>query len=85
MSTDSPPKIRNTPARSPLMRKGGVHARTRSAERSRVRQLLSEEMDEALEELSHGDEEEQQREEEQQGQAGQRERQPARRKPRPDA
>lgn len=42
--------IRNTVARSPLLRKGGVHQKARSAERQRQRLQVEDAVDEWLEE-----------------------------------
>ncbi len=39
------PHIRNSVARSPLLRKGGVHQRPRSGERQQHRQWLEDELD----------------------------------------
>lgn len=45
------PNRRNWAARSPLLRKGGVHQRSRSGERQSARQRLDDDIAEAISEL----------------------------------
>jgi len=47
--------IRNTVARSPLLRKGGVHQRLRSGERQQNKRQLDDALDEWLLEQLHRD------------------------------